>query len=275
LLKRHGVTIFTAVPQLYALLANKAAGYQDYVLKEGFLKTIRFCFSGAAPLSPMTHQTFKEAFGLEITEGYGLTETAPIAALNPPGRIKVGSVGRSLPGVSVRIVDDAGSELPVGMEGEIEIKGPNVMKGYFDDEGATREAIDPAGWFKSGDIGVMDEEGYVFIRDRKKDMIIVGGLKVFPAQVENVLLTHPAVQEAAVVGIPEGAGEERIKAFLVMRRGTTADISQLHQFCRQNFDPYKRPKEIEIVEELPKNTLQKTLKRVLKQKEIEKRTAAA
>ena len=105
-------------------------------------------------------------------------------------------------------------------------------------------------------------------------MIIVGGLKVFPAQVENVLLTHPAVQEAAVLGIPEGAGEERIKAFLVLRRGAAADILQLHQFCRQNFDPYKRPKEIEIVEELPKNTLQKTLKRVLKQKEIEKRAAA-
>ena len=275
LFKRHGVTIFTAVPQLYALLANKAAGYQDYVLKEGFLKTVRFCFSGAAPLSPATHQAFKDAFGLEITEGYGLTETSPIAALNPPGRIKVGSVGRALPGVSVRIVDDAGSELPVGGEGEIEIKGPNVMKGYFSAEDATREAIGPGGWFKSGDVGVMDEEGYIFIRDRKKDMIIVGGLKVFPAQVESVLLTHPAVEEAAVVGIPDGPGTERIKAFLVLRRGAAADLAQLHQFCRQNFDPYKRPKDIEIVSELPKNSVQKTLKRVLRQKEMEKKGAAA
>ncbi|MBI5244907.1 MAG: AMP-binding protein, partial [Elusimicrobia bacterium] len=273
LLKRHGVTNFTSVPQIYALLANKAAGYLDYALKEGFFKTVRFCFSGAAPLSPMTHQAFKEAFGLEIIEGYGLTETAPIAALNRSGRVKVGSVGQPLPGGFVRIVDEAGKELAVGMEGEIEIKGPSVMKGYFKNEEATREAIGPEGWFKSGDIGALDEEGFLFIRDRKKDMIIVGGLKVYPAQVENVLATHPAVQEAVVIGIPEGAGEERIKAFLVLRKGASADILQLHQFCRQNLDPYKRPKDIEIVEELPKNTLQKTLKRVLREREITKRAA--
>ncbi|MFH1725848.1 MAG: long-chain-fatty-acid--CoA ligase [Elusimicrobiota bacterium] len=270
---RHKVTIFAAVPQLYAVLAKQAAGLKGLILRYWFFRKVRICVSGAAPLSPATLQDFKRAFGRDIIEGYGLTETSPVATINPPGRPKAGSVGLPIQDVSIRIVDDAGRELPGGAEGEILIKGPNVMKGYYDNEEATRQAVSPDGWLKTGDIGLIDEDGYLFIRDRKKDMIIIKGLKVFSAQIEASLLSHPDIQEAAVIGVPDASGDERIKAFVVLREGAQAGTSELHKFCRQKFDPYKRPRDIEIMSELPKNALQKILKRVLRQKELEKRKA--
>lgn len=274
-MKAHGVTVFSCIPQVYALLAHPEAGYRDEVLLEGYFGSVRLCVSGAGPLSPRVYADFQEAFGLEITEGYGLTETSPVVTINPLGKTRPGSVGVPIPGVSVRIVDGAGRTLPAGEEGEILIKGPNVMKGYLDDEAATRETISEDGWLRSGDLGVIDEDGYVSFRGLKKDMIIVKGLKVYPAQLERTLRTHPDIREAAVVGIPDETMDEMVKAFIVLREGAVEDKPAIRKFCREKFDPYKRPKDIEFLKELPKDDRGAPLKRVLRDRELSRRQAAS
>lgn len=270
LMARHGATLFAAVPQVYAVLVKQAFGLKRLALRYWFFRKVRMFISGAAPLTAHTAGEFREAFGGEITEGYGLTETSPVATINPPGAQRPGSVGRPIEDVDIRVVDDDGNALPTGAEGEICIRGPNVMKGYLRDEAATRAAISQEGWFKTGDIGALDRDGYLYIRDRKKDMIIVKGLKVFSAQVEAVIACHPDVSESAVIGIPDPSGDETIKAFVVLREGAAADKSELLKFCRSRLDPYKRPRDVEIVDELPKNALQKVLKRVLRERELKK-----
>lgn len=274
LMGRHGVTLFSAVPQLYSVLAKEACGLKGLVLRYWFFRKVRLAISGSAPLMPATAEAFEKAFGLPITEGYGLTETSPVATINPPGRIVAGSVGTAIPGVQVKIVSDDGRDLPAGQEGEIVVKGDCVMKGYYNLPDATREAFTADGWFKTGDIGVLDKNGYLYIRDRKKDMIIIKGLKVFSAQVESAFLEHPAVEEAAIIGVPDADGDELIKAFVVLKKGASADKAALMQFARGKLDAYKRPRDIEIVESLPKNALQKVLKRDLRKRELEKRAAA-
>jgi len=266
----HRVTVFAAVPQIYGLLAKQACGIKGLILKYWFFRGVRVAVSGAAPLSPQTLNEFKAGFGVGIIEGYGLTETSPVATINPPAAPRAGSVGFPVEGVEVRVVGEDGTALPEGGEGEIQIRGHNIMKGYLKNDAATREAINPEGWFKSGDIGAI-EEGYLYIRDRIKDMIIVKGLKVFSAQVEKVLMEHPDVQEAAVIGIPDDSGDEVIKGYVVLREGSKAEKSDILKFCKKNLDPYKRPRDIDILDELPKNALQKTLKRVLRQQELERK----
>lgn len=270
---KHGVTLFSAVPQLYGVLAKQCCGIAGLVIKYWFFRKVRLCISGAAPLAPATAEEFRKAFGVPILEGFGLTETTPVVTINPPLAPRSGSVGVVIEGVQVKIVDDAEKELPIGDEGEICVKGDCVMKGYYNLPDATAQAFTKDGWFKTGDIGALDKDGYLYIRDRKKDMIIVKGLKVFSAQVEAKLLEHPAVEEAAIIGIPDEDGDEMIKAFIVLRKGEQADKAALMKFCRDKFDPYKRPRDIEIVDALPKNALQKVLKRALRQKELEKRSA--
>ncbi|MBI4425440.1 MAG: long-chain-fatty-acid--CoA ligase [Elusimicrobia bacterium] len=271
LMAKHGVTMFSAVPPVYSVLARELKGLKGLVMKYWFFRRVRLCVSGAAPLPADTAESFAGAMGVPITEGYGLTETSPVATLNPPSQARRGSVGRAIPEVRIKIVDDEERELPIGGEGEICIHGPNVMLGYHKRPDATREAFTRDGWFKSGDIGALDSDGYLYIRDRKKDMIIVKGLKVFSAQVEAVISGHPEVAEVAIVGVPEETGDELIKAFVVLREGSAADKAALLQFCREKLDPYKRPRDVEIVPALPKNALQKVLKRVLRQQEIDKR----
>ena len=268
---RRRATVFVAVPQIYAVLAKQAVGLKRWLLRLWCFRGVRFCVSGAGPLPVPVAQAFQEALGQDVHEGYGLTETSPVVTVNPPGRLRLGSTGLPIPDARLRIVDEAGRELPRGQEGEVCVAGPCVMKGYLGQPEATREALSEDGWLKTGDIGLLDEDGYLHIRDRKKDMIIVKGLKVFSAQVETVLLSHPDVQEAAVVGIPGEDGDETIKAFLVLKPGAAADRPALLRFCRQKLDAYKRPRDVEIVQELPKNALQKVLKRVLRQVELEKR----
>jgi long-chain acyl-CoA synthetase len=274
LMAQHGVSLFSAVPQVYSVLAKEACGLKALVLRWWFFRRVRICVSGAAPLAVPVAEAFRKAFGVPILEGYGLTETSPVATLNARDDRKAGSVGKPIAGVQVKIVDDAEKELPVGGEGEIVIKGDNIMKGYYGLPEATRDAFTKDGWFKTGDIGALDEDGFLFIRDRKKDMIIIKGLKVFSAQVEAVLLEKPEVAEAAIIGIPDEHGDETIKAFFVLKPGAKADKPALMQFCKQKLDPYKRPRDIEIVEALPKNALQKVLKRELRAQELAKRQAA-
>lgn len=268
---KEGITVMAAVPQLFSVLAKEAKGLKRLYLRYWAFRKMRFCISGAAPLSASIKHIFEKNLGLPLLEGYGLTETSPVVSANRPHARKHGSVGQPVPGVSVRIIDDLGRELAAGEEGEICVKGPNVTKGYHDNEKATMEIFTEDGWLKTGDIGIVDHDGFLFIRDRKKDMIIVKGLKVFPAQIEALLHDHPAIAESAVIGIPDATGDEIIKCFCVLKPGAAAEKSEIINFLRHKLDPYKRPREIEIVESLPKNAMHKVLKRVLRHQEIEKR----
>ena len=270
LMGRLGVSIFAAVPQLYSVLAKEAVGLKGAVLKWYSFRRVRLGLSGAAPLPLETLKTFEARLGVPILEGYGLTETSPVVSINRPDARKVGTVGPVIPGVRIRILDEQEMDLPAGGEGEICVLGPNVTRGYHGWPEATREAFTRDGWFKTGDVGAIDADGYLSIRDRKKDMIIVKGLKVFPAQVEAVIASHPKVAEAAVVGVPGENGDELIKLFCVVKKGEVLDKAEMAAFLKQKLDPYKRPRSVEFVEALPKNALQKVLKRVLRQQELEK-----
>ncbi len=271
---REGVTIMIAVPQIYGVLAKEARGLKKFFLKFWSLRRVRLCMSGAAPLNHAITQHFNKAFGLHILEGYGLTETSPVVTITHPKIKKHGSVGKAVPGVKIKIVDEHGNHLKHGEEGEICVMGPNITRGYHGNETATRELFTEDGWLKTGDIGVLDTDGFLFIRDRKKDMVIVKGLKVFPAQIEHTINAHPKVLENAVIGIPDGSGNETMKCFCVPRPDVQLEKTEIMQYIKANFDVYKRPREVEIVSALPKNTLQKVLKRELLKRELEKRIKA-
>lgn len=272
----HGVTLFAAVPQVYAALAREARDRKTRLfLRWWAFRKVRLSASGAAPLAPSVATAFRDAVGVGIIEGWGLTETSPVATITAPSNIKLGFVGAPIDGCRLRIVDDEEKELPRGQEGEICVSGDNVMKGYWKLPEATAAAFTKDGWLKTGDVGLIDEDGSLAIRDRKKDMIIVKGLKVFSAQVEAAIAENPMVEESAIIGVPDEAGDETIKAFVVLKKGCCLEKSALIQFFKEKFDPYKRPRDVEIVESLPKNALQKVLKRELRERELSKRSAAA
>ncbi|HNW45414.1 MAG TPA: AMP-binding protein, partial [Elusimicrobiales bacterium] len=271
---REGVSIMIAVPQIYGVLAKEARGLKKFFLKFWSLRKVRLCLSGAAPLNRTIADHFHKTFGVHILEGYGLTETSPVLTIVSPKARKHGSVGKAIPGVTLRIMDEQGRQLAHGEEGEICAKGPNITRGYHSDDAATGELFTQDGWMKTGDIGVLDTEGFLFIRDRKKDMVIVKGLKVFPAQIEHVINAHPKVLESAVIGIPDGSGNETMKCFCVPRPGELLEKSEIAHYIKNHLDVYKRPREVEIVSALPKNTMQKVLKRELLRKELEKKIKA-
>jgi len=271
LMARHGVTFFTAIPPLFAVLAKEAVGVKRVLLRWWFFRRVRLAVSGAAPLNAEVRRRFESAFNVPICEGYGLTETSPIATINPPDRRRPGTVGVPISGVRVKVADAQGRALPQGADGEICIQGDCVMKGYHNHPEAARAAFTADGWLKTGDVGCLDTDGYLTIKDRLKDMIVVKGLKVFPAQVEAALSEHPAVAEAAVIGVPDAAGDEIIKAFVVLRQGAAADRAALLRHCRHRLDGYKRPRDVEIVAELPKNALNKVSKGFLRQRELARR----
>ena len=270
LMGKEKVTIMTAVPQLYSVLSKEAKGLKRLYLQYWAFRKVRFCISGAAPLSQETKDHFEKQLGLPILEGYGLTETSPVVSVNTEENRKSGSVGINLPYVNVKIVDDNGKELGRNEEGEICIKGENVFRGYYNNPAATAEAFDSEGWFKTGDIGVVDDEGFIFIRDRKKDMIIIKGLKVFSAQVEHVINDYPGIEECAVIGVPDGHGGEIIKLYAVKRKGYDFNEADFRKYLKNNLDNYKRPREVEFRESLPKNSLRKILKKDLRKEAVEK-----
>jgi long-chain acyl-CoA synthetase len=198
-----------------------------------------------------------------VYEGYGLTECSPFACYNHDFRHKFGSVGTAVENFELKILDQTDDELPLGEWGEICIKGPGVMKGYWGKPEDTAHAL-RHGWLHSGDIGLMDDEGYVFIVDRVKDMINVAGFKVWPAEVEQVLYRHPAVQEIAVYGVPDPEKGEAVQAAIVLKAGATATSEEIVAFCRDRLAVYKAPASVEFVKELPKSATGKILKRVLR-----------
>lgn len=207
---------------------------------------------------------FEKTFGVRVLEGYGLSETAPVVAFNQLHRpSKPGTVGFPIFGVDVRCVDDAGRPVPVGERGEVVVRGPSVMKSYYNRPEATEEAM-RNGWFHTGDIGVVDADGYLSIVDRKKDMILRAGFNVYPRELEEVLLTHPAVLLAAVVGVPDARMGEEVKAYVVRKPGANVTEEMLVEWCREQFASYKYPRIVEFRDALPISATGKVLKRELK-----------
>ena len=262
LMQAEQVTFFAGVPTMYhALLNCDDTGRFDI---KKIAAGMRVAVSGGAALPVELMRRFEERFEVPILEGYGLSETSPVATFNRVDRPRrPGSIGLPVWGVEVRIVADDGSEAKAGDPGEIAIRGHNVMKGYFGRPEATAAAIDDQGWFRTGDIGVRDEDGYLYVVDRKKDMIIRGGFNVYPRELEEVLLTHPEVSLAAVVGVPHPSHGEEVKAFVVRTPGAALTEADLIAWCRQNMAAYKYPRLVEFRDSLPMTATGKILKREL------------
>lgn len=255
---RDRITLFYAVPTMYIVLLAAGRAH-DFA-------SVRLFFSAAAPLPTDVERRWHEVYGRWIHQGYGLTECSPFASYNHEHAFRPGAVGTPIENVEMKIADEAGRELPDGELGEILIKGPNVMKGYFANPPATAEAIRD-GWLRSGDIGYRDADGYYFIVDRVKDMINVSGFKVFPREVEEVLFRHPAVKEAAVVGVPDPVRGEAVKAFVVLNPGAAAGPEELRELCRGAIAAYKVPETVELIDALPKNPTGKILKKELRKRQ--------
>jgi long-chain acyl-CoA synthetase len=258
-IERDRVTVFAGVPTVFAALLHHPA-------REQFdTSSLRLCISGGAAMPVEILRGFEEAIGSIILEGYGLSETSPVASFSHPDRErKVGSIGTPVEGVEMKVVDESRNEVPQGESGEIAIRGNNVMKGYWRRPEATAEAIDHDGWFYSGDIGRVDEDGYFFIVDRKKELIIRGGYNVYPREIEEVLYEHPAVREAAVIGIAHpGLGEE-IGAAVAVKPGAEISEAELREFVKSRVAAYKYPRHVWFVDELPKGATGKILKREIR-----------
>jgi long-chain acyl-CoA synthetase len=251
----HRVTIFEGVPTMYVALLHQP-DRADYDTS-----SLRMCISGGAALPVEVLRGFEEAFGVPVLEGYGLSETSPVASFNHPDREqKPGSIGEPIRGVQMRVVDDSDHRVAQGEVGEIVISGPNVMKGYWQRPEATAEAVRD-GWFHTGDLARVDEDGYFYIVDRKKDMIIRGGYNVYPREIEEVLYEHPAVAEAAVIGLPHSSLGEEVAAAVVLKPGATASAEELRDYVKGQVAAYKYPRHLWIADVLPKGPTGKIQKR--------------
>jgi long-chain acyl-CoA synthetase len=270
---RERVNAFSGVPTMYWALLR-------HVEEQGVDVTpvamhLRSCVSGGAAMPVEILHAFDRTFGVELLEGYGLSETAPVATFNQPGHPrKPGSIGFPIWGCEVRVVDAEDCDVPVGEPGEVLIRGHNVMKGYYKRPEATAEAL-RGGWFHSGDVARMDADGYLFIADRVKDMIIRGGLNVYPREVEEVLHTHPAVSAAAVIGVPHVEHGEEIMAFVIRRPGVEVAEVELVAWARETMAAYKYPRAVRFVESMPMTSTGKILKRELREQVREESRAAA
>ncbi len=255
IIERDQVTIFEGVPTMYAAILHHPGA------DPAMTATLRVCVSGGASLPVEILRGFEEKFGCMILEGYGLSETSPVASFNHPDRErKPGSIGTPIEGVQMRLVDDAGQTVPDGEIGEIVIRGHNVMKGYWNKPEATAEAI-TGGWFRTGDMARVDSDGYYYIVDRKKDLIIRGGYNVYPREVEEVLHEHPAVAEVAVIGLPHPDLGEEVGAAVALKPGATATPEELRGFARDKVAAYKYPRRVWLVDSLPKGPTGKILRR--------------
>ncbi len=255
IIARDRVTIFEGVPTMYAgMLHHPAADSADTT-------SLRVCVSGGAAMPVEILRGFEEKFGCVILEGYGLSETSPVASFNHPHRPrKAGSIGTPVEGVEMRLVSDAGEPVPAGEVGEIAIRGHNLMKGYWGKPEATAEAI-PDGWFRTGDLARVDDDGYYYIVDRKKEMIIRGGYNVYPREIEEALHEHPAVAEVAVIGMPHAELGEEVGAAVALKPGAEATPTELQQFVKERVAAYKYPRRVWLVAALPKGPTGKILRR--------------
>ncbi|WP_404328978.1 long-chain fatty acid--CoA ligase [Mesobacillus maritimus] len=263
-IKKYQPTFFPGVPRMYISFVN----HPD--IEKYKLNCLKTCSSGSAPLPVEVIKKFEKLTGATIGEGFGLSEASPSTHRNPPfGIRKVGSIGIPMPLTDCMIVDDAGNELGTKSVGELLLKGPQIMKGYWGNSEETAKALQD-GWLHTGDLAMMDDDGYFYIVGRKKEMIIVGGFNIYPQEIEGVLYEYPDIQEAAVVGIPHEEQGELVKAYVVPKDGMQIDLEELKGYCYTKLTPYKVPKVIEIREKLPRNTVGKLLKRLLVKEELEK-----
>ena len=256
------LTKFFAVPTIYIrLLALEGLDEK--------LGSVRYCLSAATTMAADVVRQWKERTGLAIYEGYGMTEAAPTVTYNHYYRHVIGSVGTEVPGVEVQIRDEHGNRLEEGHRGEVCVRGRNIMKGYLGDPEGTREAFWEEGWFRSGDIGLFDDDGYLYIVDRLKDMVITGGENVYPREVEEVLYTRPEIQECAVIGLPDKEWGERVTAFVMLKPGESLDQEELKAYMKSRLSSFKVPKEYLIVNDFPRSPAGKVLKRELKKRFLE------
>jgi long-chain acyl-CoA synthetase len=266
LMAKEQVTFFAGVPTMYWGLLGALNDAQEQGVDVAELAAhLRLAAAGGSALPVEVHRKFQDRFGVTILEGYGLSETSPVASFSPYGEpVRPGSIGVPIPGVEMKLIDDAWNELTDGPDtvGEIAIKGHNIMKGYFQRPDATDEAIRD-GWFRSGDLGKKDADGWYYIVDRSKDMIIRGGYNVYPREVEEVLLTHPDVSLAAVVGVPHESHGEEIKAFVILNDGATVTEDELVAWGKEQMASYKYPRLVTFVDALPMTATGKILKREL------------
>jgi len=265
LMLKERVTFFAGVPTMYWGLLGALT---DDVDVKTLAENLRVAVAGGSALPVEVHKDFEKRFGVTILEGYGLSETSPVASFSPWGEeVRVGSIGKPIPGVEMKLIDPESpdwAEVPDAPDavGEIAIKGPNIMKGYYGRPDATAEAIRDD-WFRSGDLARRDEDGWYYIVDRSKDMIIRGGYNVYPREIEEVLMTHEAVSLAAVIGVPHESHGEEIKAFVIRNEGTGVTEDELAAWAKEQMANYKYPRIVEFVEALPMTATGKILKREL------------
>jgi long-chain acyl-CoA synthetase len=258
----HGITLVGGPPTLFAALTRTP----DTGDSTRAFRAVRLAVSGAAPLPAVVADAFEARFGVHLHQGYGLTEASPAVTTNVGLDAPTESIGAPLPGVEVRLVDDDGEDVLAGDSGEIWVRGPNVFAGYWDDADATRAALHRDGWLRTGDLAVTDDDGRLYIVDRAKDLIIVSGFNVHPVEVEDVVMEHPAVEEAAAVGVPDPDTGEGVKVFVVLRSDADAvDQATLQRFCAERLARYKVPDQIEFVDEIPRGFAGKLLRGALRQ----------
>ncbi|HVL91370.1 MAG TPA: long-chain fatty acid--CoA ligase [Actinomycetota bacterium] len=261
-IEKHKVTILFGAPPMFIAWVNTPG------VERADLSSVRVAVSGAAALPAQVFEDFKRKTGVTIWEGYGLTETAPGVTSNAMGDVaKAGSIGKALPGVEVRIIDEDGEDVEEGDPGEIAVRGTNVFGGYWRQPEESKGVFTEDGWFRTGDIGYADQDGYIFLIDRKKDLVIVSGFNVYPREIENVLYRHPKVAECAAIGIPHPYTGEAVKALVVLKEGELASEEELLDFCRRSLARFKLPEVIEFVRELPHLPTGKVAKRTLRARE--------
>ena len=253
------VTVLAGAPPVYDALVSLPAA----AATKAQFASLRRAISGASKLDPATARAFADRFGVSVGEGYGLTEASPVVTAATAASPRPGTIGAPLPGLSVRLIDESGDDALVGDAGEIWVKGPNVFPGYWEDPVATAKVLTADGWLRTGDIAVADSDGELTIVDRAKDLIIVSGFNVYPAEVEAVLASHPDVLEAAVIGVAHPHTGESVRAFVVARPGAMIEADALISFSMRQLARYKCPTSVTVVNELPKGLQGKVLRRAL------------
>ncbi len=255
--RKHGISVFLAIPSMFNAILNAKSVPDD------LFRDIYLLLSGAEPLSDVTVREFHSRFGVHLVQGYGLTETSPVCTINAPENVRRGTVGQAIRQVTIRIVDSDGNDLRAGREGEVWIKGPNIMKGYLDDPEETARVVGSDGWLRTGDYGHLDQEGFLTISGRLKELMIIGGENVAPREIESIMEQHPAVVEVAVVAISDRIRGEAAVAFVVLHESRQVTEIELREFVRHHLAPFKVPRRVIIRAELPRSPTGKVLKREL------------
>jgi len=256
-------TVFQGVPPMYNLLLKQPD------LAERDISSVVFCLSAATKMPENLIRQIEGTLKWRYAEAWGLTESSCVGTTAPYAETRIGSCGRGMADAQIKVVDDQGETVPPGEQGELCVKGTCVTKGYLNKPEATAEVFDADGWFHAGDIAKMDVDGYAYIVDRKKDMINVGGEKVFPSEVEDMMLVHPKIKDMVIVGIPDELKGEAPKAFIQLKEGETSSLEEIRAFCKPRMAPYKVPVAVEFVEEIPRSAAGKALRRLLRDKEWE------